>query len=288
MHKTFSLIFSTLFILVSLQACAQNGGYSKKDTGLQYRFFRGDGQNGNPQVTDIVTVKMDYFINDSLLFTSTKLGKPMQFPLSPAAFKGDFFEGIATMSIGDSASFLCPADSVFLRIFRVKQMPPFVKPGAIMRFEIALDSFLTKEAFEEAKVAESQALIEASNQSLKSYIAEKGITSMPTESGLYYVETLKGTGKFPQKGERIKVHYKGTLLDGTPFDSSIERNQPFEFVLGMGQVIRGWDEGLALMQEGGKATLILPFNLAYGERAAGQIPPFSPLVFEVELIEIIK
>lgn len=272
---------------ISFSACSQ-GGYKTSDSGLQFRFHRGGGEKDKPQVSDVVFVKMDYFINDSALFSSKDMPKPMQFPLSPSAFKGDFFEGIAMMSAGDSASFICDADSVFKKIFRVKHMPAFVKSGSLMRFEIAVDSFVSKETYTERKQSEAKKLADEGQQKLKAYIQEKGYAAEPLESGLYYIETLKGTGKQPQKGEKIKVHYRGTLLDGTKFDASYDRNQPFEFVLGMGQVIRGWDEGLALMHEGGKATLVIPYQLAYGERGTGPIPPFSPLVFEVELIEIVK
>lgn len=279
-----------LLILLSafgLPACSQKS-YHTAESGLQYRFIKGEGKGEKPQTSDIVIVKMDYYINDSLLFSSKQLEKPMEFGLMPPTFKGDFFEGISIMSKGDSASFLCQADSVFFRIFRVKRLPEFVKPNAVMRFEISLDSFMTQQAFNERKLAEAQALADAGHQALLEYVKEKSITQTPRESGLYYIETVKGTGKQPKEGEKVKVHYRGTLLNGTEFDASYNRNQPFEFVLGMGQVIKGWDEGIALMREGGKATLILPYELAYGERAAGQIPPFSPLVFEVEFIEIVK
>jgi peptidylprolyl isomerase len=83
------------------------------------------------------------------------------------------------------------------------------------------------------------------------------------------------------------VHYTGRLLDGTKFDSSLDRNEPIEFKLGQGMVIKGWDEGIALLKVGGKALLIIPSNLAYGSRGAGGvIPPFSPLTFEVELVSV--
>ncbi len=84
----------------------------------------------------------------------------------------------------------------------------------------------------------------------------------------------------------MKVHYTGTLLNGTKFDSSRDRNEPFEFTLGKGQVIKGWDEGIALMNVGGKATLVIPSAIAYGDRDMGTIPPFSTLVFDVELIDV--
>lgn len=105
-------------------------------------------------------------------------------------------------------------------------------------------------------------------------------------SGLYYIETQAGTGDFPQKGNTVTVHYTGTLLDGTKFDSSYDRNDPFKFVLGAGRVIKGWDEGIALMKKGGKATLIIPPRLGYGSREIpGVIPANSVLIFEVELID---
>jgi len=84
----------------------------------------------------------------------------------------------------------------------------------------------------------------------------------------------------------VKVHYTGTLLNGTKFDSSRDRNEPFEFTLGQGQVIKGWDEGIALMNVGGKATLVIPSTIAYGDRDMGTIPPYSTLVFDVELMDV--
>ena len=109
-----------------------------------------------------------------------------------------------------------------------------------------------------------------------------------TSTGLKYIDEVIGTGKTPQAGDRVKVHYTGTLEDGTKFDSSHDRNQPFEFPLGVGRVIKGWDEGVATMQEGGKRKLIIPPELGYGERSAGSIPPNSTLFFDVELIEVME
>ena len=107
----------------------------------------------------------------------------------------------------------------------------------------------------------------------------------PTATGLFYVETTKGTGDSPAATDMVRVHYTGRLLDGTIFDSSVERGEPAEFALN--QVISGWTEGLQLMKKGGKATLLIPSALAYGAYGSGdRIPPYSPLVFEVELLDI--
>lgn len=130
--------------------------------------------------------------------------------------------------------------------------------------------------------------VQESNEKLAAYIAENNITVSPTKSGLYFIEIKRGNGIKPTRRVKVKVHYEGWLLDGTKFDSSVDRGTPFTFTLGAGQVIPGWDEGVALMEEGGEAKLILPQDLGYGNRATGNIPAYSPLVFQVKLIEILN
>jgi len=109
---------------------------------------------------------------------------------------------------------------------------------------------------------------------------------MTTASGLQYKVQKEGTGLMPDVNDKVTVHYHGTLIDGTVFDSSVERGEPSTFALN--QVIPGWTEGLQLMKEGGKTTFYIPQDLAYGSRGQGKIDPFSTLIFDVELIKVEK
>jgi peptidylprolyl isomerase len=117
--------------------------------------------------------------------------------------------------------------------------------------------------------------------------AENAENTVTTDSGLQYIDLVEGTGAIPQTGQTVQVHYTGTLEDGTKFDSSRDRNRPFSFRIGVGQVIRGWDEGVASMRVGGRRQLIIPPDLGYGARGAGGvIPPNATLIFDVELLRI--
>lgn len=145
--------------------------------------------------------------------------------------------------------------------------------------------FQEQEEKQRAAAAEAGKVAKAAGESFLAENAKKeGVVVLP--SGLQYQVLKEGNGKKPSATDQVKCHYEGTLIDGTIFDSSYQRNEPATF--GLNQVIAGWTEGVQLMSEGSKYRFFIPYNLAYGERGAGaQIPPFAALVFDVELLKVL-
>ena len=228
-------------------------------------------------------------IDGKQIFSSYDKGEPMQFEYGKRFDTPGFEEGVGKMLKGGKATVVVPSKIAFGEMGRGAMVPPY----STIVYELEIVDLQSK-ADHDKQLAEdkkkSQQKVETNKQQegslMKKYLNDKKITTSPTASGLIYIEKVKGTGAKASAGKKVKVHYTGTLLNGTKFDSSRDRNEPFEFTLGQGQVIKGWDEGIAMMNVGGKATLIIPSNIAYGERDMGTIPPFSTLVFDVELLGV--
>jgi len=232
------------------------------------------------------------FLDGKLAYSSIESNRPASYEYGKRFDTKGLMEALGTMRQGDEVELLIPSSLALGE----KGRPGMVEPYTALHYFVRLTDVKTKaehEAELEAKRKNEAAKLEAARLQeasvLAKYIADNEITVEPTASGLYFISTLEGDGEQAVAGDKVKVHYTGTLLDGTKFDSSVDRGQAFEFVLGQGKVIKGWDEGIAMMKVGGKATLILPSSIAYGERQAGAlIKPYSPLKFDVELLDIIK
>lgn len=179
-------------------------------------------------------------------------------------------------------------------------------PGTGIKFFLKLNAVRTKEDLEKERTkldAERSAKLEILKKEepakLEAYLKEKGIKASPRPSGLIYIETKAGRGATPKDSSNVKVNYVGRLLDGKLFDTNNEKiakaenrfqegrpYEPFAFQLGVTPLIPGWTEGMRLMKPGGKATLIIPSSQGYGEADQGVIPPYSTLVFEIEMLEV--
>lgn len=279
--------------LISTTAGAQNKEFKKLASGLEYKFIVDKPGQKLAVPESQITMHIRTTANDSTLFDSYKMNdnQPVPAQVTKPSYAGDVMEGISMMSEGDSAIFRAPAEL----IFKNNQYPPFVKEGDKVQFQVKMISVKTKEEFEADQRAAMSKQLAAEDPEIKKYIKDKKLNVKQTASGLYYVITKEGDGAKAQAGQMVSMNYTGTLLDGTAFDSNVDPKfnhvSPFEFKLGVGQVIKGWDEGIALLSTGGKAVLIIPSPLAYGSRSMPGnpnnpkgIPANSPLVFEVEML----
>jgi FKBP-type peptidyl-prolyl cis-trans isomerase FkpA len=282
-----------IVIAILLGSCTEKVKYKTTDTGLRY-IFHTEHKGKSPRVNDYVTLNMIYKLeNDSVLYDSRETGMQLRYQLTKPTFEGAIEEGIMMMSEGDSATFFVSADSMFEKVFK-KPLPDFINKGSRMVFDIHLlkvQNALEAEAEIREKLtqkfAEEKKMIDA-------YIEENKITEKPSADGLYVIVTKQTKGKLPEKGDRVAVQYTGKFLHGEVFDACVP-NHPYEFILGSGKAMPGFEEALAKLREGEKATIIIPSELAYGEKgkrnpASGVyiVPPYTPLVYEVELVSITK
>ncbi|HEX6386217.1 MAG TPA: FKBP-type peptidyl-prolyl cis-trans isomerase [Anaerolineae bacterium] len=232
------------------------------DSGLQYYDIE-EGDGPSPEEGDIVSMHYTIWLEDGTYLGSTQEQEDQ--PFDVALGSGQLFpgweEGVSTMSEGGQRQLVIPPDLALGE----QGAPGVVPPNSTLIIEVEL--------------------LEVRPAATQTEVDEDDYTT--TDSGLQYYDIEEGDGPSPEAGDTVVVHYTGWLEDGTKFDSSLDRGEPFPFVLGTGGVIPGWDEGVATMQVGGKRQLVIPPELGYGEQGAGGvIPPNATLIFEVELLEI--
>lgn len=285
----------TAALLMAILASCGKNRVQVADSGLKYQIHEQNEQARKAKVGDIMTLQLILKNGkDSVLRDTHKEPAPLQIMLQVPPFKGAFEEGLAMLGKGDSATFYVSADSLFSKA--MQPMPPGVTKGSDISFTVKINDVQNEQEFTKARQLAGEKQKTIDEKKIADYLAKNGLTdkAQKTESGLYYVITQPGPGPKPSRGDNVKVHYTGKLLDGKVFDSSLNnprnpQNKPIEFQVGIGMVIPGWDEGLQLIPKGSKATFIIPSGLAYGPQGSPPvIPGNSVLVFDVELIDVTK
>ncbi|WP_375164660.1 FKBP-type peptidyl-prolyl cis-trans isomerase [Temperatibacter marinus] len=260
-----------------LESNAKTDGVKVTESGLQYKVVTSAEEGKTVSEGEIVvghfTMKM---LNGTVLSDSRQGGKPIEYPVDEI-FPG-WAEAVKLMKAGEAFEVAIPSDLAF----GPDGFPRGGIPGhAVILMELEVVGVKTAEEIQ----AEFQAMIASEKQFITDYKA-KHDDAVTTESGLVYRVLEAGEGPKPAATNSVRVHYAGSLIDGSEFDSSYKRGEPAEF--GVTQVIQGWIEGLQLMSVGAKFEFVIPSEIGYGERGSGSgsIPPHATLVFQVELIEI--
>ncbi|MEQ9466130.1 MAG: FKBP-type peptidyl-prolyl cis-trans isomerase [Ekhidna sp.] len=291
-----------IILAISLAACGSNSFETEAGTKVTY-LRKGGGDSPVDSLVSMLRIK--YTTEEGEIMMDA--GEPIPLKVEPnegLLDQGELFEVLVRLKVGDSVSFELPASDLFQKTFRAPR-PDSIAADSKIKFQIAYIDQLTEQGYFDmvAKKAEEAAAkqITIDNEIIDNYLTENNIDAQKTESGLRYVITEEGNGPKPEVGQKVTVDYTGWVLDGEYFDSSNkdmamekglydERREPYEpytFPLGRGQVIKGWDEGIALLNEGAKARLYIPSTLAYGSRDRSPIiKANSILVFDVELVKV--
>ncbi|MDB5151819.1 MAG: FKBP-type peptidylprolyl isomerase [Mucilaginibacter sp.] len=290
------------FAALGLASC--NGGFKKGNGGLLYDIHVDKG-GAKIKEGDFISLNLVAKTDgDSVLMSTYEAGHPIVTLLQKAQASGDIFAGVKLLAEGDSATIKTNIDSIYKKGTR---RPPF--KGKYIVYEVKIEKVIPKGTLSDTAFngritsymkAQADVLRKAEPEKVKKYIADSKLAVTTTPSGLNYVITKQGTGDKPAVGDTAEVLYAAKYLNGKVFETNIkevaQQNKTYNpglqykairIPVGVKGVIPGWDEGLQLLNKGAKATFVIPSKLAYGEQGYQIIQPFTPLVFDVELVSII-
>ncbi len=283
-------IFYTLFIATILYSCnyfSKYPGYSKTWSGIYYKLLTIGEDNQKAQFGDYVTFDISYkTIKDSLFFSGRR-----KFQVTKPEYMGSVDECFTMLAKGEKAEFIISANNFFKKTLQ-NNLPSFLRPDDDLKIEINMIDIQSAKEYENEKKAFLKWIEDFGDyekEILSQYMQEQKLSISPVGSGLYYIKIKKGNGRKVVKGDTLTVDYEGRFLDGKFFDSTVKRHESFQFVYGTEwQVVKGLEEAFGMMEEGEKAVVILPSELAFGETGSstGIIPPFTSLIFELEIKKI--
>lgn len=262
--------------------------FLKTATGIEYKVVKASKSKRTPRVGDVMYMNMTYRTekNDSLLFASSDLGEDFRMRLAAPSDKGCIEEAFMLLHEGDSAVIKVDAIKFFVKSQGKASIPAYIKKGDRLVFNVKMKKILSGMDYASANKEVYQKRLDEENSLINRFLINMNYPLRKTDSGLHILTINKGAGKKPAVGNTVKIDYTAAFIDGSVFDSTLERSEPFSFVIGQKQVILGLEEAVMNMQVGDHCLVIIPFRLAYGDQKYGNvIPPFSTLVFEIELLD---
>ncbi len=260
--------------------------FRKTSSGLEYKFLESGKSKEYPKIGDVVYFEMTYSTaNDSVVFDTRQIDPNFKMRLTPPTHAGGCFEeALSMMCAGDSAAFKINAKD-FLNYTQGKvNIPSYVKDGDKFIFRINVKKIVDGSSYVQQNAEMYQYYLDQESSLIERYSLDIDFPRHNTESGLSIFTISKGSGVKPTEGQAVTIDYTAGFIDGSVFDSTLERKHPFRFVIGNNEVIDGLEEAIKLMNIGDHCLLIIPFRLAYGEEKSGVVAPFSTLVFEIELL----
>lgn len=279
-----------------------NEGFKKTDNGLYYRFDKQNPDGQQVQEGDVLVGELTIRFDTTVIFTNK--GEARRIAQAVPNYEIKIGEGLLMMHVGDVATFAMDADSAALYVDPNLMPANYEKgKGQKLYYEISLQDIVSSEELEQERANFNNSMDERMKNEpdeIAAYIKANNITAKPTADGLYVIVKKKGNGAKVAMGKEVAVNYTGRLLDGTIFDSSVESDarqgniynpqrpyEPMTYTVGRDKLIEGWEQGVMGQPAGSVLQLIIPSALAYGPRGAGnQILPYSPLVFDIEIVSV--
>lgn len=293
-------------VSIAIALFSQNNlkDFTTKD-GIKYKMEKSNPKGQLLKEGDVVIGRFAVYFGDSLAFNGLTQEPQPCFAVTQQnkAFQGDLMDGLLLLHKGDICTFAFPKDSMT----RVQRLPETMKSGEYVFYKVAIDSISTMDIMQkeqEAKIREEKKLADslqlAERDIILDYLKANHWSDINRE-GIYYHELVAGQGKQADSLDVVSINYIGQLLNGKVFDSSIDsvakanninqmgrKYEPLTFQIGAGQMIKGFEIAAKQLKKGGKAIVLLPSSLAYGGRRVGDIPPYSPLLFTIEMVDFHK
>jgi FKBP-type peptidyl-prolyl cis-trans isomerase len=272
----FKLVALVMMIMIAASCTSKYPGFKKTDSGLYYKLYKVAKDTVKPKAKDWISIEYKLVVKskgkDSTFIDSKKSPQnPLRMQLPSSDYKGDIYEGMRMLAAGDSGEFIVSADSLFKRTFRQGSRPKYVDSSTMARFSIHMVSISSPDAMQKKE-----------KETLAKFIADNKITVAPQPSGLYYVEQVAGKGIKIDSGCQVIYNVKISMLDG----KQVFGQDSMKFVYGKHPDMSGFLEGIKLMTKGGKARLILPSQLAFGERGYREIPPYTTIIYDVQVLDV--
>ena len=314
MKKVVLLLITTVFALSAYSQKIPDGYSKDKKSGVIYKVEVNNPQGKKVVNDDLIIGKFWIYFGDSLVNDGSKMDSQpiVAATMDAKVFKGDLIDGLMLMRKGEKYTFAFQRDSI-AKLFQ--QLPPYFTKDMYAFWTIQIDDLKSKEEVmkEEAQMQKEQEKLMAERKAvadslkkiepklIQEAISKNGIEDTIRE-GIYFKQLFYANNKIKiENGDKVRVHYTGKFVDGKLFDTSVEEEakksgthqsgrkyEPLEFTIGQGMMIPGFEAGVRMMSQGDKGLLLIPSALAYGENGRGEIPPASPLIFEIEVVEIIK
>jgi len=280
--------FLILLIVIACQRGPEYPGFSKAENGIYYQLHKIGEEEDKVQLSDYVTANITYkTLKDSVFFQGMR---KLQLP-GVNNYTGSINDCFMMLAEGESATFVISSGDFYKKTLET-DLPPFLSESDMMKVTLDIIEIQTEAEYEKEKEAFLNWIEDFGDYEkviLQQFLNRKKLPVQPTNSGLFYLKLKEGNGKKVVIGDTITVNYEGKFLNGKYFDSTIKRNQPFQFVYGTEwQVVKGLEEAIGMMSMGEKSLFILPSELAFGTEGSstGIIPPFTSLIFEVEILEV--